>query len=117
MPQEIEVWYVLPAIRRELAKTLVKKHKHSQKEVAEFLGVTEAAVSQYLKSKRGKELVFDKDIINEIEDSAGRLAKDKNGLMDEMKRICALSRMRILVCKLHRKHDKEIRQYCGECRG
>ena len=46
MPQEVEVWYVLPAIRRELAKAMKKKtisrlnedgemveHKITQKEI------------------------------------------------------------------------------------
>ena len=47
MPQEVEVWYVLPAIRRELAKVMKTKtvtrvsddsekveHKITQKEIA-----------------------------------------------------------------------------------
>ena len=35
MRQEIEVWDVLPAIRRELAKVMVTKHKLSQRETAD----------------------------------------------------------------------------------
>jgi hypothetical protein len=46
MPQEIEVWYIIPAIRKELAKRLVQHHEVAQKDVAELLGVTEAAISQ-----------------------------------------------------------------------
>lgn len=41
------------AIKAKLAKALKKKGK-SQKEIAEMLGVTEAAVSQYLSGKRAK---------------------------------------------------------------
>ena len=50
-PQEIEVWYVLPAIRKELVVTLKEKNL-TQKKIAEFLNITEAAVSQYIKQKR-----------------------------------------------------------------
>ena len=67
MPQEVEVWYVLPAIRRELAKVMKtktvqradedgdkKEHKITQKEIAKMLGVTEPAITQYLLRKRGQ---------------------------------------------------------------
>jgi predicted transcriptional regulator len=53
IPCELIVWYVLPSIRRELARELVEKHKLTQAEVARRFGVTDAAISQYLKSKRG----------------------------------------------------------------
>ena len=53
IPCELIVWYVLPSIRRELARELVEKHKFTQAEVARRFGVTDAAISQYLKSKRG----------------------------------------------------------------
>jgi predicted transcriptional regulator len=44
--------YVLPIFRSMLAKELVQKHKLSQTQAAEKLGTTQAAVSQYLSSKR-----------------------------------------------------------------
>ena len=56
-PQELEVWYILPAIRRELTISL-KEEGLKQRQVAEILGVTEAAVSQYIKSKRAKAIKF-----------------------------------------------------------
>ena len=58
LPQEIEVWYVLPALRREYAKVLIKEHKLSQKGVAEILQVTESAISQYLTGKRASKVKF-----------------------------------------------------------
>lgn len=54
VPCEIITWYVLPAIRRELASRLVQSHDCSQKEAARLLGLTDAAVSQYIARKRGK---------------------------------------------------------------
>jgi predicted transcriptional regulator len=44
--------YVLPIFRSMLAKELVKKYNFSQTEAAKKLGTTQAAVSQYLSSKR-----------------------------------------------------------------
>jgi len=44
--------YVLPIFRSMLAKELVQKYNLSQTETAKKLGTTQAAVSQYLSSKR-----------------------------------------------------------------
>lgn len=52
-PCESAVKYKVPAIKAELARKLKKEGK-SQKEIAKLLGVTEAAVSQYLSGKRAK---------------------------------------------------------------
>ncbi|MBA3044390.1 helix-turn-helix domain-containing protein, partial [archaeon] len=47
MPCEVIIWYILPGIRREITKSLLKNGL-SQREVAKKLGITDAAVSQYL---------------------------------------------------------------------
>ena len=54
-PQEVEVLYILPAIRRELAKEM-KKQGLEQKKIAGLLFVTEAAVSQEYAGKYVEEL-------------------------------------------------------------
>jgi len=48
------VKYLLPAIRAKLVKELIDKHNFRSKDAAEILGLTQAAVSQYLSSKRGQ---------------------------------------------------------------
>ena len=78
MPQEIEVRYILPAIRRELARIFIHEHKMSQKNAAKILGLTEAAVSQYQHSKRAKEVVFSNEVVSEIKKSAERVLAEKN---------------------------------------
>lgn len=52
LPCENAVWYLLPRIRADLARELVKQGM-SQIEAADKLGITPAAVSQYLHKKRG----------------------------------------------------------------
>ena len=49
--------YYLPAIRSLIAKKLVEQYRLSQTQVAEKLGTTQAAVSQYLSSRRGTKTV------------------------------------------------------------
>jgi len=44
--------YILPIFRSMLAKELVQKYNFTQTEAAKKLGTTQAAVSQYLSSKR-----------------------------------------------------------------
>ena len=51
LPCEQALWYVLPKIRADLAKELIKNGV-SQKDTAELLGLTQSAVSQYVHKKR-----------------------------------------------------------------
>lgn len=52
---EIVARKVLPHIRARLVKVLVREHGLHQTEVAQLLGITQAAVSHYLNSSRGKD--------------------------------------------------------------
>jgi predicted transcriptional regulator len=114
MPQEIEVRYILPAIRRELARIFIQEHKLSQKDAAKLLGLTEAAVSQYQHSKRAKEVVFSNEVISEIKKSAEKILAEKNSkqrLIAEMYRISNFSNLKHILCDLHRSQSKEL----GNC--
>ena len=44
---------ILPGIRAVLAKNLMEKKKMSQKAVAEIIGTTQPAISQYCRELRG----------------------------------------------------------------
>ncbi len=116
MPQEIEVRYILPAIRRELARILIKEHKLSQKEAASILGLTEAAVSQYQHSKRAKEVVFSNNIVNEIKKSADKIlaSNNKQSVIAEMYRISNLTTVKQILCDLHRSQSKDLAN-CNIC--
>ena len=117
MPQEIEVRYILPAIRRELANVFIQRHKLSQKEAAQILGLTEAAVSQYRHSKRAKDVVFSDKVIKEIEASADRILDDnhnKHRVIGEMYRISNLTTVKQILCDLHRSQSKDLAN-CNIC--
>lgn len=61
-PCETAVWHILPAIRSEVAKELVK-FGLSQKEISQHLRITQPAVSQYVTSKRGTNVALSNEAI------------------------------------------------------
>ena len=90
-PCEYMIWNGIPAIRKELAEALIKEFGLSQREAAEKLGLTPAAICQYLSKKRAKTDVFDEAIIQEISISAQRIMKDDGtDVIIETCRICRL---------------------------
>lgn len=112
-PQEIEVWYVLPAIRRELARVMIEKGV-MQKKIAKILGVTEASISHYTKDKRGKRVKLSKRVKEEIKRSADIILKDQYRLVDEVQRICDIIRKSKELCKLHQQFEK-MHKGCDIC--
>jgi len=76
-PCEKALWKIIPTIRKELADILVKDFKLTQKEAARKLRVTEAAISQYLKSKRGSNLKFSAKARSKIFQVAKKIATEK----------------------------------------
>ena len=87
------VWYLLPLIRKEFAKSLIKDHGLTQRKAAEKLGITEAAVSQYVSKKRGDLKITHAGIRREIKESTKRIIEgDIQVMKAETCRICHLLR-------------------------
>ena len=117
LPQDIEVRYIIPAIRRELARVFVEEHKRSQKDAANLLGLTESAVSQYQHSKRANQVVFSDTIVNEVRVSADRILADslnKQRLIAEIYRISNLTTVKQILCDIHRAQSKDL-ENCNVC--
>ena len=102
MPQEIEVWYVIPAIRRELARALAGKGL-TQKRIAERLGVTEAAISHYMKCKRASGVKFNDEVMGEITCSAERIASG-SCVVKETQHICDVCKSSLTLCEIHKRY-------------
>jgi len=111
-PQEIEVFYVLPAIRRELA-TCMKSAGKPQKEIAKLLGVTEPAVSQYMSSKRASMLKFNDKLKSAICESSKRITSEVS-LMREVQRLLHLIRNERVVCQIHESMGAALKN-CNVC--
>ena len=109
-PQEIEVWYLLPALRREIAMRL-KSIGYNQKDIAKIMDITPAAVSQYLHNKRAKKLdiEIDSEIIDYAVEEIEKNPKEYSKTLQE-----SLKRMQELVCEIHKKIEK-VQNCCGLC--
>ena len=115
MPQEIEVWYIIPALRRELVKSMITDLKLNQKQVAKIMGLTEAAISQYLHSKRAKNVVFTKAVLQEIKKSAQKVAEYPEFLISEMVKLSRLTEVKHIMCDLHKKQSSSLENGCDIC--
>jgi predicted transcriptional regulator len=120
-PCEIVVKYVLPAFRSLVARELIEKHDYSQVAAAEKLATTQAAISQYLCSKRGKRMVKQFEnlptVRNVAKKVASGIADGSLSPMDTMMKLCELCtvlRTKDLVCDMHR-YALSLPQVCNAC--
>jgi len=87
------MWNGLPVIRKEIAETMINDFGLSQKETAEKLGITPAAVCQYVSRKRGKIDISNVKILSEIKLSAKRIIENGHAdVIPETCRICKILR-------------------------
>lgn len=118
-PCELVVWKVLPAIRKELSIYLVKKKRMKTKDVAKMLGITDAAVSQYIHKKRATEFALEKQLMPAIEELAEKIIAEeqKKRKMEYMKGSCSLCRqIRLagMLCSIHKGSAKGCTICLGE---
>ena len=112
LPQEIEVWYIIPAIRKEFAKQFVKEHKLSYEKAGNILGISKAAVSQYISNKRANKFTLPEAIKKEIQKSSKVIAKDHKQAVFEILRILDIIKKKKYACGVCRRYNPEIKQYC-----
>lgn len=102
-PCEMVVWYVIPAIRSELAKDLLKLGM-KQKDISELMDITQPAVSQYLTDKRGSGIQFNDDVKELISEFADDLYSGDAGKSDIISRTCSICKKiktEDILCQLH----------------
>ena len=88
-PCEFMMWNGLPVIRREIAESMINNYNLSQRETAEKLCVTPAAICQYVSKKRGNIKIIDKQILGEIDISAEKIINNgPSQIVHETCRIC-----------------------------
>lgn len=115
-PQEIEVWYVLPQVRKKIALKMVEKGL-KQKEVAKIMGITPAAVCQYKGSKRAKEDFFDEEMNKKSDISVKKIIKNNNALAEEIIKLTNLAKSKGIICKLYKDKCalKGLEKNCPYC--
>lgn len=111
-PCELIIWYALPDVRSEIAKYLINNYQLKQKEVSEILGITPAAVNQYLTSKRGGELLtliknkkMKKEFLADLQEAAVRIYEEKSPVFLEICRICNIIKDRRIINELYIKYE------------
>jgi predicted transcriptional regulator len=115
LQQEVEAFYIIPAVRRELARQLVALGL-TQRDVAKRLGVTDAAISQYLSNKRGSPIDYGQTVAHAIAQAAARI---KNSTSDaiirkEIDALCILLKRERVICDIHRKNSS-VKDGCESC--
>jgi len=112
LPSEIEAIAVIPALRSMLARELLRQGGLNQTQVASLLGITQAAVSNYISGNRGREIVnlSDPRVKTRVSDIANSLSGNPDssvaarGLSD----LTDFIRRNRLMCAIHHDIDPEV---------
>ncbi len=104
-PCEKAVWYLLPQIRADLALELVATGM-TQSEAAKRLGVTPAAVSQYIHKKRGRQLPRSQVYNEEIKAAVQKICEEAS--REELYKIVCN------CCHQLQKEDADQATLCGK---
>lgn len=113
-PQEIEVWYIIPALRRKFSRCMVHKYNLSQRKTAKLLGVTESAVSQYVNKKRAQEVSLGCEIAKKIDLSAKKIIDSKSNFIKETQKMLKIAKNNGVLCRVHKIYD-EVPKNCNYC--
>ena len=117
-PCEFVVWYVIPAIRSELAKELLNLGM-KQKDVSELMDITQPAVSQYITDKRGSGIKLEDDVRQMIKDFAVQLSNGeatKDDLIPRTCKICKNVETSSVIEQLNINPD-DLDENCKSCMG
>lgn len=125
LPSEIESKLLIPAIRAILSKEMVIERGLKEEEVARMLGITQAAVSNYLRGTRGdNELISKlmslseimsmiKEISNDLSTSRAYTAKTLSKFIG----LCNYMRYSLIICDAHHSLERNIdEKVCEQCK-
>ena len=113
-PQEVEVFYLLPALRRDMAISL-KELGRDQKQIAHILGVSEPSVSHYFNAKRATDVAFSDDMQQAIKKTA-RVIKTPQDTLKATQKLLRKIHAEREICKVcHDVNKTSIPQGCAVC--
>lgn len=113
LPQEIEVWYIIPAVRKELARLFTKDYGMSYEKAGKILGISKAAVSQYISNKRANKIKLTPEVKKEIAKSAKIISENHRVALGEVQRILKFMKDKKCSCEVCKKYNKDVLNYCG----
>jgi predicted transcriptional regulator len=124
LPAEIESKSLIPALRAILARNLAKKHLIHEDEISKMLGVTQAAISNYIRGTRGdpkliEKLMAEKQVSEMIIDISDNLASDRAYTPSSLSKfigLCNYIKTSLLICDIHHNLESDIDdEVCKEC--
>ena len=124
LPAEIESKTLIPALRAILAKTLAEKHSIRGDEISKMLGVTQAAVSNYIRGTRGdpeliKKLLTENQVSEMIFEICDDLSSDRAYSPSSLSKfigLCNYIKSSLLICDIHHNLESDIDEaVCKEC--
>ncbi len=106
---------VLPAVRVSIARRLVKERGVRPAEVASRMGLTPAAITQYLAGVRGNQWVKRLESVGVVSqeldglvDALSRETVDQTDVIGRLCNICRIVRSQGLICDSHRDSLHEL---------
>lgn len=112
LPSEVEAKAIIPALRSLIAKRLVNTYHLPQKKVAQMLGITQAAVSNYIREVRGVGVSLEgSEEAQKIADEIIQLllqGVDQLTLMRKFHEAVVTIKAKRLMCDLHQKLEPEL---------
>ena len=124
LPAEIESKTLIPALRAILSKKLAEDHKIKEDEISKMLGVTQAAVSNYIRGTRGDPQLIQKllseeqvaKLINELCDSLTTDMAYTPSSLAKFIGLCNYIKSSLLICDIHHNLESNIdEKVCKEC--
>ena len=124
LPAEIESKTLIPALRAILAKKLAEQHNIREDEISKMLGVTQAAISNYIRGTRGDPQLIQKllseeqvaKMINEISDGLSSSMAYTPSSLSKFISLCNYIKSSLLICDIHHNLESDIdEKICKEC--
>ncbi len=124
LPSEIESKSLIPAIRAILSKKLIQDYSLKEETVAKLLGITQAAVSNYIRGTRGDLSLVTKlennfEVMNMISDITKDLSMNKAyapSTMTKFIQLCNYMRYTFIICDVHHSIESNIdKSICEQC--
>ena len=124
LPAEIESKTLIPALRAILAKKLAEQYKIREDEISKMLGVTQAAVSNYIRGTRGDPKLISQlssqkqitEMINEISDNLASNKAYTPASLSKFIGLCNYIKSSLLICDIHHNLESNIDEaICKEC--
>jgi predicted transcriptional regulator len=125
LPSEIESKLLIPAVRSILSKELVIEKGLKEEEVARMLGITQAAVSNYLRGTRGDNELISKlmslseimTMIKEIGDDLSTNRAYTAKTLSKFIALCNYMRYSLIICDAHHSIERNIdEKVCEQCK-